>query len=244
MANMAVTRHPPIRDQIAAILRAAIVNLDFVPGQLLVERNLCELTQASRPSVREALRQLEAEGLVESQNGRGTVVRVISAEEAAQVYEVRAELEGLAARLFTERGSREQRAQLRAALDSLGAAIREGTSSKQVLDAQADFYRVLFEGAGNPFLEKTIQGMQVRIAQLRATTLAMPGRAEESLREFEEIAEQIESSDQEGAGRAAAEHVRRAGSAMARARDAAPSEAVSPWPAIRHAASRQVEVSF
>lgn len=244
MANMAVTRHPPIRDQVAAILRAAIVNLDFVPGQLLVERNLCELTQASRPSVREALRQLEAEGLVESQNGRGTVVRVISAEEAAQVYEVRAELEGLAARLFTERSSQEQRAQLRAAVDSLGAAIREGTSSKQVLAAQADFYRVLFEGAGNPFLEKTIQGMQVRIAQLRATTLALPGRAEESLREFEEIAERIESSDPEGARRAASEHVRRAGGAMARAQDEGSPESSSVWSVVRHEASRQVEVTF
>ena len=112
MSNMAVTRHPPIRDQIADILRSAIVKLEFEPGQVLVERNLCEMTQASRPSVREALRQLEAEGLVESHNGRGTIVRVISAEEAAQVYEVRAELEGLAARLFTERATGDQRAAL------------------------------------------------------------------------------------------------------------------------------------
>lgn len=221
MTNMAVTRHPPIRDQIAGILRAAIVNLDFAPGQLLVERSLCELTQASRPSVREALRQLEAEGLVESQNGRGTVVRVISAEEAAQVYEVRAELEGLAAGLFTERSLPEQREQLAAALAALRTAIAEGTSSRQILDAQADFYRVLFEGAGNPFLERTIQGMQVRIAQLRATTLAVPGRAQASLDEFEQIAERIAASDREGARRAAKEHVRAAGAAMARSRDTA-----------------------
>lgn len=221
MSNMAVTRHPPIRDQIAGILRSAIVNLDFEPGQLLVERNLCELTQASRPSVREALRQLEAEGLVESQNGRGTIVRVISAEEAAQVYEVRAELEGLAARLFTERAGSQQREALGVALDELAAAIRGDKSSKQILAAQADFYRVLFEGSGNPFLERTVQGMQVRIAQLRATTLAVPGRAAASLEEFERIAERIAAGDAGGAREAAVEHVRLAGEAMARARAAA-----------------------
>ncbi|WP_181003468.1 GntR family transcriptional regulator [Microbacterium sp. CJ77] len=217
---MAVTRHPPIRDQIAGILRSAIVSLEFAPGQLLVERNLCELTQASRPSVREALRQLEAEGLVESQNGRGTIVRVISAEEAAQVYEVRAELEGLAARLFTERATAEQSDALRSALRELATAIRGEKSSKQILDAQADFYRVLFEGSGNPFLERTVQGMQVRIAQLRATTLAVPGRAAASLDEFEQIFERISTADAEGARQAAVEHVRRAGEAMARSRPA------------------------
>lgn len=221
MSNMAVTRHPPIRDQIADILRTAIVNLEFAPGQLLVERNLCELTQASRPSVREALRQLEAEGLVESHNGRGTVVRVISADEAAQVYEVRAELEGLAAGLFTERSLPAQREQLEETLVALRSAIAEGTSSRQILDAQADFYRVLFEGSGNPFLERTVQGMQVRIAQLRATTLGLPGRADESLREFEVIVERIAAGDRAGARRAAREHVRAAGSAMARSRESA-----------------------
>ena len=220
MSNMAVTRHPPIRDQIAGILRSAIVSLEFAPGQLLVERNLCELTQASRPSVREALRQLEAEGLVESQNGRGTIVRVISAEEAAQVYEVRAELEGLAARLFTERATAEQSDALRSALRELATAIRGEKSSKQILDAQADFYRVLFEGSGNPFLERTVQGMQVRIAQLRATTLAVPGRAAASLDEFEQIFERISTADAEGARQAAVEHVRRAGEAMAHSRPA------------------------
>jgi len=223
MSNMAVTRHPPIRDQIAGILRAAIVNLEFAPGQLLVERNLCELTQASRPSVREALRQLEAEGLVESQNGRGTVVRVVSAEEASQVYEVRAELEGLAARLFTERSTPTQRSELSSALDTLRTTIRGEEPSRAILDAQAEFYRILFSGAGNPFLEKTVQGMQVRIAQLRATTLAVPGRIEASLAEFEKIAERIAVGDAEGARTAAVEHVAHAGRAMAQSRSGEPS---------------------
>src|ERR1700709_2082191 len=100
LSGRQVQRHAPIREQVASILRDAIVELRLPPGQLLVERQLCEMTSASRPSAREALRQLEAEGLVESQNGRGTVVSIASPELARNVYGVRAELEGFAAELF------------------------------------------------------------------------------------------------------------------------------------------------
>lgn len=215
MTSMTVTRHPPIRDQIASILRAAIVNLDFHPGQLLVERELCELTGASRPSVREALRQLEAEGLVESRNGRGTMVRVLTVAEVHHLYEVRAELEGLAARLFCERASEQHRDDLAASLAELRTATGEG-SSTSILAAQGAFYIALFEGARNPVLDHVLQGLQVRVAQLRAVTLTVPGRAEESLREFEQILAAIGTGDAEAARRTAIAHVRAAGEVMAR----------------------------
>lgn len=212
---MAVTRHPSIRDQVASILRGAIVNGSLEPGVFLVERELCEMTGASRPSVREALRQLEAEGLLESYNGRGTVVRQLSLEEARHVYEVRAELEGLAARLFCERADEQQKAALQAAVDRLAAASSGPEGSAGVLTAQSEFYGILFEGSGNPFLDQTVQSMQVRIAQLRAITLAVPGRAEQSLAEFQEIAAEIERGRPAAAQRAAVRHVRRASAAMA-----------------------------
>jgi DNA-binding GntR family transcriptional regulator len=217
MQSMAVTRHPPIRDQIASTLRAAIVNLDFTPGQLLIERDLCERTGASRPSVREALRQLEAEGLVESRNGKGTVVRVLTVQEAIDVYEVRAELEGLAARLFCERAEPEQFAALQSAIDRLREDVAEQVDSAQILQAQKVFYEVLFAGAGNPFLDDTVRGIQVRVSQLRAMTLSVPGRLAESLAEFEEIAIEVTHRRGPDAQRAASRHVKRAAAVMAKA---------------------------
>jgi GntR family transcriptional regulator, trigonelline degradation regulator len=214
MSSMAVTRHPPIRDQIASILRNAIVNLDFQPGQLLVERELCEITGASRPSVREALRQLEAEGLVESRNGRGTMVRVLGVDEVHDLYDVRAELEGLAARRFAERASDDERARLAAALTDLATATASG-SSAAILAAQGAFYAALFAGARNPLLNQMVQGLQVRVAQLRALTLTVPGRAEASGAEFGQIGAALAASDAEAAYRAAVEHVRAAGEVMA-----------------------------
>jgi DNA-binding GntR family transcriptional regulator len=213
--DLAVTRHPPIRDQIASILRTAIINLDFKPGQVLIERELCERTGASRPSVREALRQLEAEGLVESKNGRGTVVRTLTATEIENVYEIRAELEGLGARLFSERASDRDRTELKDALDQLRDATSEGLGqSAGILTAQSRFYGVLFTGAANPLLEQLVQGLQVRVSQLRATTLLAPGRAEESLAEFEQIVRAIEMNDPMAAEQAAVVHVRRAAEVM------------------------------
>ncbi|WP_286794020.1 GntR family transcriptional regulator [Microbacterium sp. UBA3394] len=219
--DLAVRRHPPIRDQIATTLRNAIINQDFAPGQVLVERELCERTGASRPSVREALRQLETEGLVESRNGRGTVVRVLTAQETENVYEVRADLEGLAARLFCERAIESEREALQDAVRRLDDATHGGLGrNSEILAAQRAFYAVLFAGTRNPVLEQLVQGLMSRVAQLRATTLSAPGRAEQSLAEFHEIAAAIDARDAARAGALAAEHVERAAAAMRTVRPA------------------------
>ncbi len=215
--SMAVTRHPSIRDQIAHSLRRAIANLELKPGQLLIERELTERTGASRPSVREALRQLEAEGLIESRNGRGTYVRVLSLDEARDVYEVRAQLEGLAARLFCDRADATTRDQLATALRALREATNSTGDRRAILEAQADFYAALFHGAGNPVLDRTIQGLQVRVAQLRALTLGVEGRDRASLAEFERLHEAIRSGDPAAAEREASAHVHAAAQAMASA---------------------------
>jgi DNA-binding GntR family transcriptional regulator len=216
---MAVTRHPPLREQVASAIRRAIVNLEFTPGQLLVERELCEMTEASRSSVREALRQLEAEGLLESHNGKGIYIKVLSPPEAAQVYEVRAELEGLAARLFHERATDDDRARLQTATSNLAVAVQQASDSRSILKAQEEFYRCLFEGARNPFLDRTVQTVQVLVTQLRAHTLTVPGRAQASLREFQTIAREMVEGTPETARQAAVDHVRHAATVMASARE-------------------------
>src|SRR5690606_4359359 len=89
----------PVRRQVAKVLREAITSGRFAPGQRLIEKDLCELLGVSRPSVREALRELESEGLIEIIPNRGPLVKRLTAADAASVYQVRAALEALAARL-------------------------------------------------------------------------------------------------------------------------------------------------
>ena len=87
----------PLRREIETRLRTAIVAGRFKPGDRLIEREMCELLGVSRASLREALRQLEAEELVKIVPHRGPVVSDVTVEEAEQLYDVRAMLEGLAA---------------------------------------------------------------------------------------------------------------------------------------------------
>src|SRR6195952_3126960 len=89
---------PTVRSMVAQKLREAIMSGKLKPGQRLVERELCEMTGVSRPSIREALRLLGARGLVNTVPHRGPVVSTISLDEARQLYAARAVLEGFAGR--------------------------------------------------------------------------------------------------------------------------------------------------
>lgn len=214
-----VQRHAPIREQVADILRDAIVSMELRPGQLLIERELCEMTSASRPSVREALRQLESEGLVESRNRRGTVVAAPSRERAEQLYEVRGELEGMAAELFALRADPAQREALKVAF----AAVEEAAAREdgEMLAAKDELYRVLADGAGNPILTEMLSGLQRRVTQLRALTLTRSGRPAESLAEIRVIMRAIDDGDAPAARQAATRHVAQAAlTALTFARDA------------------------
>ena len=95
--SLRVERAPaPIRSRVLDNLRQAILERKLAPGQRLIERELVELTGVSRTSIREALRELAAEGLVTTIPNKGTVVATVTAEEARQLYQVRSALEGLA----------------------------------------------------------------------------------------------------------------------------------------------------
>lgn len=219
MPEMRVKRHAPIREQVASILRDAIVDMRLAPGQLVVERQLCEMTMASRPSVREALRQLEAEGLVESQNGRGTFVTVVSADIARDVYQVRAELEGLAVQLFTERADDSLRAEVRGAVARIADAVTGSGETIAILTAKNELYDLLFRGASNPVLHQTVKALQRRVNQLRELTLRQPGRPAQSLDEIQRMAAAIEARDPLVARAAAVHHVEQAGRTVLRALD-------------------------
>src|SRR6478735_9922967 len=95
----------PLREQVLDVLRQAILDFRLKPGQRLIERELIEQTGVSRTTIREVLRQLAAEGLVTTIPQKGTVVASPSVERAAELYEVRAVLEGMAARQFAERAT-------------------------------------------------------------------------------------------------------------------------------------------
>lgn len=209
MANdLAILRlAAPLRREIEARLRSAITQGRFQTGERLIERELCEMLGVSRPSLREALRQLEAEELVTLVPNRGPMVSEVSVEEAREIYEARATLEGLAARLFVRRAKDADIGALRKALHELQNAA-SGQSSELLLDLKNNFYDVLLNGCGNRAIRRILGQMHNRIRLLRATTLA--GRTKAALTEVGAIVKAIERRDEDAACAASMDHIERA----------------------------------
>lgn len=212
LERMTITRSPaPVRTEAVRILQRAIASGRFSPGQRLVERELCELLGASRTTVREALRQLEAEGLVRLVPGKGVVAASISPSEAVALYQVREALEGLAGRLFTENASDAAVAELASLLDRLAGAVDETPNDvKHVLAIKDQLYDVLFEGCGNSVLRSLAESVHARVTLLRSMSLSYPGRMSQMLAEIRAIIEALQRRDPAAAERACAEHVRSA----------------------------------
>ncbi len=199
-----------IRQQTIRALRGAILNFQLKPGQRLVERELIERLGVSRTTLREALRELAAEGLVTVVPQKGARVCAPSIEDARDLYEVRASLESLVVTRFVERASEEEVDALRAAVAGYAKVVRRTTDILALLSAKEAFYEVLIGGARSNALQQLLEGIKARVQTLRATSMSRPGRAGETVAELEGIVEAITSRDAERAARLCAEHVRAA----------------------------------
>lgn len=200
-----------LREQVADLLRDAIVGMRFKPGQRLVERELIELLGVSRATVREAVRELAAEGLVQTIPQKGAVVAAPSLREAADVYAVRAALEGLAGRLFTEHATPAEKRALRRNFEALKKVLTDDTSdTAAMLQAKNRFYSTLFAGTQNRAIVQIIGSLQARITVLRAASISQPGRAAATLEEVRAIVDAIDAGDPDAASAACTYHVEQA----------------------------------
>src|SRR5262245_8835595 len=183
-----------LRLQVEDKLRAAIAAGRFKPGERLTERHLCELTGVGRTSIREALRQLEAEGLVTVHPHRGPVVSSIGPEEARQLYAVRALLEGYAGRQAAILRDEQIIDELYSAVERFAAAAGGGDNAS-LIKAKTDFYAALLRGCGNKFAEQMLTLLHNRITLLRSTSMGQAGRLPESVSELRAIYAAIKERD-------------------------------------------------
>lgn len=198
-----------LRGQVEDYLREAIVSGRLKPGLRLVERELCSQMGISRPSLREAMRLLEAEGLVRHLPRRGPVVASITAKEARDLYAVRALMEGFVAGEFARLASEEAMNDLATAAARLREVARSG-DQQRLLSAKSHFYDVLLGHCGNELVVRIFRRETQRISLLRATSLARPDRLPESLNEIDALVQAIRERNTERAQRLAQEHVRKA----------------------------------
>lgn len=196
----------PLREQVVAILREDIVSMKLEPGARLVEGALCERFGVSRPVIREALRQLDAESLVETVPNQGTVVTTLTPKDAQDLYELRASLEGLAGKLFAARAEDSQRQRLRAAFDDIEASFDSGELVEQLAGKDV-FYGVLLEGAANSMIRVTLLGIHARVQMLRGISMTAPGRLQQSLEELRTITDAAVRGDEEATRLACETHI-------------------------------------
>ncbi|MGH7071495.1 MAG: GntR family transcriptional regulator [Acetobacteraceae bacterium] len=210
-----------LRAQVVDRLRRAIMEGRLPAGERLIERRLCELLKVSRPLVREGLRQLEVEGWVHNTPYKGMLVASISTEEARELYEIRAALEGLAAQRCAERATAEQSDELSRIVDAMARAQTDRNLDEQVRQVER-FYAVILAAAGNKMLSAYLASQRDRLAMLRTLSLSQPGRAFVSIREKRRLVEAIKTRDGAAARAVSEEHLRKAAKAFEAARSGEP----------------------
>jgi DNA-binding GntR family transcriptional regulator len=198
---------PPLREQVIATLRRAILDFRLRPGQRLVERELMEQLGVSRATIREALRELTSEGLVTVVPQKGARVSSPSPDEAQDLYDIRASLESLVVRRFVQRATDDQVARLVATVDEFERVVLETGDVGLALAAKNAFYVVLVEGADSTPLRQLLEGIQARVQVLRVTSLSQRGRLKAVTAELRDIVQAIEARNAERAARLCAEHI-------------------------------------
>lgn len=199
----------PLRVQVVDILRNAITDSVFEPGGRLIERELCERLGVSRTTLREGLRQLEAEGLLVLEPNKGPTVPSLTPEEAEAVYAVRRELEGFASAECARRASDDDRAALNASFDTMrrAAAIED---FKALQMAKTEFFDRLYRAARNPELKQILQRLRARVTLVRVLDVNRKARVKESVEGARSILAAINKQDPTAARRAAELHIAKA----------------------------------
>ncbi len=196
---MFIERNPaPLRSQIVEKLRTAIIEGVYKPGERLIERALCEALQISRPSLREAIRQLETEGLIENVPNRGPVVRTLTPLEVRALCDLCILVEGLCARYFAEHGLESEIDAFEAALLTFESSFSTG-NALAIRRAKHNYYDAFVAGTHSEVLQTTLKRLNARLSQCWASSLRQPDRVPEAIGEMRTIVQAIRRRDPDAA---------------------------------------------
>ncbi len=214
---------PDQADRAYQAIRDDIAAGRYEPGQRLVEAEIARRAGVSRTPVRQALRWLEREGVVEIEKRRGATMRALSAQQIADLYELRAQLEAFACRLAAQRAEDDDRAELRRLVKDFEIAVREDQSEHfvAVRATNAALHRKIAEMASNPFLEMALETTIENPLVLRAYQRFSREELTRSALFHQLIVEAICKGEGERAGHLMAEHVLQAKDALVTAYDRA-----------------------
>src|SRR5580692_4908064 len=192
----------PLRNKIIAALRSAIETGVLAPGTRLIEKDLCDQLNVSRTSLREALRELQAEGIFESISARGLTIGTISREDAQNAYRIRSVLEALVVEQFIEKADDAQIRDLMREGETLKLAYQSSVLEK-IIESKRVFYDRICSGAANTIAFDIINRLVLRTSSLRRHSLLRKERQIQSIKEIEKLIKAIQKRDIEAARQAA-----------------------------------------
>jgi len=201
--------YKPLRELVLDAIREAIINGTLKPRERLMEIQLAEELGVSRTPIREALRKLELEGFIVMVPRKGAYVADISFKDIADVFEIRAALEALAAGLAAERITDEELEEMERLVAEKAESIANQDMEK-LIKVDTLFHEAIYKASRNQRLTSIISNLREQIQRYRTTSLSYPGRMQRSLEEHRSIVEAIQSRDPQIAQQVAREHIENA----------------------------------
>ncbi|MCD8554712.1 GntR family transcriptional regulator [Seleniivibrio sp.] len=198
----------PLREKIADIIRTDIIKGVYRNGERLVEPKLAKNLGISRTPIREALRQLEGEGFIEIVPRRGAVVKELTIKDIDNLYAIKANLEGLAARQATVNLTNEQIE----ILIGINRKFRDYAEKNPGIPDEhhkdnIDFHNVFIAASGNEKLVDILDGMSKNFQRLKSMLMSDAGRAANAVKEHKKIIDAFISKDPDLAEKTVREHI-------------------------------------
>ena len=197
-----MAERPQQRDAYRLILDA-IERGDYRPGDRLVESELADRFGTSRTPVREALQRLETQSML-TRDGRSLIVASLDHNQMAELYVVRTELEGLAARLAARHATEEEIQVLRDMIESDRALLGDPNALAR---ANRRFHKMIHLASHNRYLVQQLDLVHRSMALMATTSLAAEGRGEKALEEHQAIIDAIARRDEAAAYKALRDHI-------------------------------------
>lgn len=187
-------------------IEEAILSGQFKPRERLIEMDLISRFRVSRTVIREALKKLEAKGLIRTTPYRGAVVADLTTEEVEEIYFVRAELERIAARLVLKHITQKEIQNLKKLSKEVESHLREKTH--QMIEMDSEFHRMIFRACRNSYLYDMIDFLRTKAHIVRFNAWSLPHRIEESILEHKMMIKAIEKRDLEELEKLVLQHLR------------------------------------
>ncbi|NSW89240.1 MAG: GntR family transcriptional regulator [Firmicutes bacterium] len=200
----------PLGARVFKRLQNDIINGKYQPGDYLVETKLSKELGVSRTPIREALKQLELEGLVKSIPGKGVVVQGISNKDIEDIYTIRMMIEGLAARWAAENITQEELEELKEILELEEFYTLKGRNTSNLLKLDSRFHDILFRASKSRPLMYILSTFHHYAQRARGASLEIPGRSQKTFEEHKAIFQALAAREPELAERLTTEHVKNA----------------------------------